>query len=125
MIDYKFHCINGNPEFVLTCSARQANGDAAMAVTLDLYDMEWNHIPEVVSMKNEIAGDGSIKKPETFERMKEIAKILSRDFEFVRVDLYDFEGKIYFGELTFSPWGGIMNSYSNEGVDILGKKFDE
>ena len=57
--------------------------------------------------------------------MVTLAETLSSDFEFVRVDLYDFDGKIYFGELTFSPWGGIMNSYSNEGVEILGRKFDE
>ena len=61
LIDYKFHCINGNPEFVLTCSQRKANGDAAMAVTLDLFDMEWKHIPEIIGSGNEIAGDGLIE----------------------------------------------------------------
>ena len=80
LIDYKFHCINGNPEFVLTCSQRKANGDAAMAVTLDLFDMEWKHIPEIIGSGNEIAGDGLIQKPETFDRMKEIARVLSRGF---------------------------------------------
>lgn len=125
LIDYKFHCINGNPEFVLTCSARQANGDAAMAVTLDLYDMEWNHIPEVVSMKNEIAGDGSIKKPETFERMKEIAKILSRDFEFVRVDLYEIKGNILFGELTFSPACCVFPYFSKKFDEEMGRRFEK
>jgi len=64
-------------------------------------------------------------KPEHLKEMVILAEKLSSDFEFVRVDVYDFNGKIYFGELTFSPWGGIMNSYSNEGVEILGRKFDE
>lgn len=64
-------------------------------------------------------------KPEHLKEMVRIAEVLASDFEFVRVDLYDFKGKIYFGELTFSPWGGIMNSYSNDGIDILGRKFDE
>lgn len=125
LIDYKIHCINGNPEFVLTCSARQANGDAAMSVTLDLYDMEWNHIPEVVSMKNEIAGNGLIKKPETFEKMKEIAKRLSQDFEFVRVDLYEINGDILFGELTFSPACCVFPYFSQKFDEEMGRKFEK
>lgn len=96
-----------------------------MAVTLDLYDMEWNHIPEVVSMKNEIAGDGSIKKPETFERMKEIAKILSRDFEFVRVDLYEIKGNILFGELTFSPACCVFPYFSKKFDEEMGRRFEK
>ena len=79
LIDYKFHCINGVPEFVLTCSQRQANGDAAMAVTLDLFDMEWNHIPEIVSMGKEVAGTGEVVKPETFEKMKEVGDVWTEE----------------------------------------------
>ncbi|MEM1114611.1 MAG: ATP-grasp fold amidoligase family protein, partial [Pseudomonadota bacterium] len=44
----------------------------------------------------------------TFERMKSIAKSLAADFDFVRVDLYESQGKVYFGELTFSPNAGLM-----------------
>lgn len=124
LIDYKFHCINGNPEFVLTCSQRKANGDAAMAVTLDLFDMEWKHIPEIIGSGNEIAGDGLIQKPETFDRMKEIARVLSRGFEFVRVDLYEIDGNILFGEMTFSPACCVFPYFSKE-IDIeMGNKFE-
>ena len=123
MIDYKFHCINGVPEFVLTCSQRQANGDAAMAVTLVLFDMEWNHIPEIVSMGKEVAGTGAVVKPETFEKMKEVARVLSQGFEFVRVDLYEIDGDILFGEMTFSPACCVF-PYFSEKFDIeMGKKF--
>lgn len=123
LIDYKFHCINGVPEFVLTCSQRQANGDAAMAVTLDLFDMEWNHIPEIVSMGKEVAGTGEVVKPETFEKMKEVARVLSQGFEFVRVDLYEIDGDILFGEMTFSPACCVF-PYFSEKFDIeMGKKF--
>lgn len=124
LIDYKFHCINGNPEFVLTCSQRKANGDAAMAVTLDLFDMEWKHIPEIVGSGNEIAGDGLIQKPETFDRMKEIARVLSRGFEFVRVDLYEINGNILFGEMTFSPACCVFPYFSKEFDIEMGNKFE-
>lgn len=50
LIDYKIHCLNGRPEFILVCSDRKANGDAAMQVTLDLFDLEWNHIPELIRL---------------------------------------------------------------------------
>lgn len=124
LIDYKFHCINGNPEFVLTCSQRKANGDAAMAVTLDLFDMEWKHIPEIIGSGNEIAGDGLIQKPETFDRMKEIARVLSRGFEFVRVDLYEIDGNILFGEMTFSPACCVFPYFSKEFDIEMGNKFE-
>ena len=103
LIDYKFHCLNGIPQFVLTCSERQSDGDKAMKVTLDLFDINWNPIQELISSGLECAGNGRVPKPRNFNRMIGIAKILSADFKFVRVDLYELDGKIYFGELTFSP----------------------
>ena len=103
LVDYKFHCLNGEPQFVLTCSNRKSNGDKAMQVTLDLFDMDWKPIPEIVSSGLEHPGNGELPKPENLDEMIRIAKILSKDFKFVRVDLYELEGKVYFGELTFSP----------------------
>ena len=103
LVDYKFHCLNGEPQFVLTCSDRKSNGDKAMQVTLDLFDMDWKPIPEIVSSGLERPGDGKLPRPENLDEMIRIAKILSEDFKFVRVDLYELEGKVYFGELTFSP----------------------
>lgn len=103
LIDYKFHCLNGIPQFVLTCSERQSDGDKAMKVTLDLFDINWNPIQELISSGLECAGNGRVPKPRNLNRMIGIAKILSADFKFVRVDLYELDGKIYFGELTFSP----------------------
>ena len=101
--DYKFHCLNGIPRFVLVCSDRKANGDKAMQVTLDLFDMQWNHLDEVVASGSEVPGNGTVKKPDSFLEMIEIAKALSQDFKFVRVDLYEQNGKTLFGELTFTP----------------------
>ena len=57
LVDYKFHCLNGEPQFVLTCSNRKSNGDKAMQVTLDLFDMDWKPIPEIVSSGLEHPGN--------------------------------------------------------------------
>jgi hypothetical protein len=63
-------------------------------------------------------------KPESFEEMKKIARVLCRDFPFVRVDLYDIDGKIYFSELTFTPGNGLTKFDPIEWDLILGKQFD-
>ena len=65
--------------------------------------MDWKPIPEIVSSGLEHPGNGELPQPEKFDEMIHIAEILSKEFKFVRVDLYELEGKVYFGELTFSP----------------------
>lgn len=114
--DYRFHCIKGKVADVFVVCGRESG---AKYCTLDT---NWQQLPYT---KPEFMPASMPPKPEHLKEMVTLAETLSSDFEFVRVDLYDFDGKIYFGELTFSPWGGIMNSYSNEGVEILGRKFDE
>ena len=69
LVDYKFHCLNGEPQFVLTCSNRKSNGDKAMQVTLDLFDMDWKPIPEIVSSGLEHPGNGELPKPENLDDM--------------------------------------------------------
>ena len=61
--------------------------------------------------------------PENFSLMLEYAEKLSSEFDFVRVDLYNIAGTIYFGELTFSPNGGLMYSYTNEAIEEIGRHF--
>lgn len=117
LIDYKIHCMNGRPEFILVCSDRKANGDAAMQVTLDLFDLEWKHIPELIPSGSEVAGGGTMTKPQKLDEMIDIARKLSEDFKFVRVDLYELDGKVYFGELTFSP-GSCVFPYFTHKFDL-------
>lgn len=115
-IDYKFHCIKGKIADAFIVCEREVS---AKYCTLD---KDWNPLPYTLP---EYEPSKIPDRPEHLKEMIEIAEILSADFDFVRVDLYDFKGKVYFGELTFSPWGGIMNSYSQEGLDILGRKFED
>ena len=122
LIDYKIHCLNGKPEFILVCSDRKANGDAAMQVTLDLFNLEWNHIPELIPSGSEVAGDGSMPKPQKLDEMIDIARRLSEDFKFVRVDLYELDGKVYFGELTFSPGNCVLPYFTHKFDLEMGQK---
>lgn len=120
LIDYKIHCLNGKPQFILVCSDRKIDGDKRMAVTLDLFDTEWNPIHEVRSSGLERAGTGKIPKPICLKEMLEIAEILSKDFKFVRVDLYEHNGAVLFGELTFTPACGVFPNFSTEFIRKMG-----
>lgn len=96
--DYKFFCFDGEPKFLFVGSERESN------VKFDFFDMEWNHL----DVLNGHDAKGSVDKPKHFEEMIKIAKKLSKDFPHVRVDLYEEQGKLYFGELTFFHFGGLV-----------------
>lgn len=110
--DYKFFCFNGIPRFILYIDERNLEtGNKRKG----FYDLEWNYLDYIDEVKSTIIKDA--KSPERLEEMIEIAKILSNDFPFVRVDLYNEQGKIIFGELTFTPMGGMAN-YFKDGIDL-------
>jgi len=112
--DFKFFCFNGTPMYVVL------DMDRFVDHKRNIYDIDWNHL-KIETDKMYI--DKLVEKPNGFDRMLEIAKILSRDFPFVRVDLYNIDGKIFFGELTFYPWSGYVK-FSPDEFDIeLGKNF--
>lgn len=112
IVDYKFHCINGEPRFVLTCSERN------QGLKLNLYDLDWSPIEGLQGlMKN----DKEIDRPRLLNEMIEVSRTLSADFPFVRVDLYEVDGKVAFGELTFSPACGVMDYYTDEFIGKWGE----
>ena len=85
--DYKFFCYNGYVDSVMVCSDRGAN------IKKDFFDKNWNHLDY---SKKELWSDKEISKPRNIEKMFEIASKISEGFPFVRVDLYNINGKIYF-----------------------------
>jgi hypothetical protein len=119
LIDYKFHCFHGRPEFINVIVNRFSN------MKLNTYDMDWNFID--VHFDNHYPNDPAkkIEKPAQFEKMKEYSRILSEDFEYVRVDFYLVEGNIYFGELTFTPGNGAYTSFSKEDDLYFGSFFNK
>lgn len=116
LIDYKFHCMNGIPQFVLVCGDRVVT-EMGNDVSRHIFDMNWNPL---VGLTNETSD--KIERPEHLAQMIDIAKKLSADFKFVRVDLYDINGKVYFGELTFSPTNGVFSHYTQEFLDEMGTR---
>ena len=113
--DYKIFCFNGEPRCIVV------DTDRYIGHKRNFYDIEWNNL-KVTS--DAPACDREIPKPENLEKMLEIAKILSEDFPFVRVDLYNVYGKVYFGELTFYPWSGYVQYTPDEFDYELGKAFE-
>lgn len=100
--DYKFFCFDGEPKFLYVGTERQNAGED---VKFDFYDINFNHLTIENGHQNaRIAPE----KPNNFEEMLEIAKKLSQGIPHVRVDLYNVNGKIYFGELTFFHMGGLV-----------------
>ena len=98
LVDYKFFCFDGEPLFV------KADLDRFSDHKVNFYDMDWNFMDMRESFYKNC--DNNVKKPKNFDKMIDISKKLSKNFQFVRVDLYDVDGKIYFGELTFTPASG-------------------
>ena len=96
--DYKFLCYNGEPKNLFVVSNRFKK------MKVDFFDMDWNHLP---FKRKHPTSKNPPKKPENFEQMVEIARKLSKPFPFVRVDIYSVKNKLYIGELTFVPGGGL------------------
>lgn len=113
IVDYKIHCLNGKPEFILLCKGRNKG------LELNLYDVDWMKIDAIKGKHKTFSTDA---EPNNLKKMLEISKILSKDFKFVRVDLYEVNGQVYFGELTFTPAGGLVPYFTNEFDLLMGEK---
>ena len=98
--DYKFFCFDGEPKAMFIASERDTG-----YVKFDYFDLEFNHLDIKQKYPN---SDKKIRKPETFEQMIELSKKLSKGFPHVRVDFYEVDGELYFGELTFYHFSGFM-----------------
>lgn len=100
--DYKIFCFNGKPKFLFVGTERQKKG---VDVKFDFYDLEFNHLPLKNGHENSKC---NITKPKKFEMMLDIASELSEGIPNVRIDLYNLNGKIYFGEMTFFHFSGFV-----------------
>ena len=97
--DYKIFCCDGVPKYLFVATGRQQHD-----TRFDFYDCNFNHLPVLNGHPN---ADVWPAKPKNFEEMLEVAAKLSKGMPEVRVDLYNINGRIYFGELTFFHWSGL------------------
>lgn len=100
--DYKFYCFNGIPKYLYVSEGL----DNHKTAKISFFDMDFNFAP--FKRKDYEPFQEKPEKPVNFANMIELAKILSKDIKFLRVDFYEINNKIYFSELTFSPCAGYM-----------------
>ena len=99
--DYKFFTFNGSAKVMFIASDRQTIG---VETKFDFFDMEYNRLPFTNGHPN---SECIPQRPQNFEKMKDLAEKLSQGIPQVRVDFYEVDSKIYFGEFTFFHWGGL------------------
>lgn len=98
LIDYKFFCVNGEPECVFVYKDRALNTHSFSVMA---YDMQWNEKIDYVS--DMIDKNKNIQRPDSFNEMVEIVRVLCQGYKFVRIDLYEIDGHPIFGEYTLTP----------------------
>lgn len=103
--DYKFLFFNGKLAFIIVDLDRFGPNR-----TRNLYDSKWNLLPCEWKRPNGI----KLEKPKRFKKMKRVAKTLAKDFVCMRVDLYNIDGKIFFGELTLHHSSGLSKFVQQE-----------
>ena len=115
LTDYKFFCFNGEPRFLYVSTGLENHATA----TISFLNLDWSF------SKYEREDFEQYKtlpaRPQCYSQMIEIAKTLSTGMPFVRVDLYEINGHVYFSELTFFPWSGFRR-FKNKDHDVeIGK----
>lgn len=120
LTDYKIWCFEGKPYFVWVCNDRNEDGNSAHVLT---YDTDWTPHPEYSIFTSDYLQGEPIPKPENLDMMLSVAEKLSAGFPELRVDLYNIQGKVYFGELTFTSQGGINSFYTQDFLNYAGSLF--
>ena len=118
LVDYKIWCFAGKPEWVICYSERTPT-----TYRLSVFDTEWNSHPEfIVGSQYHTQPSVPIARPDNLEEMLAMAASLSEGFPVVRIDLYNVDGKVYFGEITFTAGGGYLKDYNREFLRLAGDK---
>lgn len=113
--DYKVLCFNGEPKLFMLCTDREKGAKFTFT------DADYNRLKWETGYHS---GGKLPPKPASFEDMKRYAREISKPFPFVRVDFYDIHGRLYVGELTFSPLGSAIDYINAEGLRQMGEWLD-
>ena len=120
--DYKFFCFAGIPRYVKVIADRSDKDESGKQIKhQDYYDMDWNFRPMV---KDYNSMGGGLEMPALFGQMKKMAAALSAPFPFARVDLYQENGRVYFGEITLTPATGLNRTDKPETLELFGSLTD-
>ena len=99
-----YNCINGKVEFIYVSVDREGKNKR------NIYDPNWNPLHFTWAGKNKDISNlrgPEIPRPVNLDKMIEIAEQIAREFYYVRIDFYDVDGKVYFGEITQHHGGGF------------------
>lgn len=99
--DYKVYCFNGEPQAIFVMH------DRGKVIKTEFFDTQWNPLQNSEKYKEALIHS---KKPECLNEMLDASRAFSKPFPFVRCDFFVVDGKLYFGELTFTPAGGLYTS---------------
>lgn len=114
IIDYKFYCFNGKPKYLYISAGLEDHATAHIS----FYNLD---LTEAAFQRTDYRQfDTMPRVPQRYGEMIEIAEILSQKIPFVRIDLYEIDGAVYFSEFTFSPCGGMMPFNLKEYDEIIG-----
>lgn len=105
--DYKIHCFHGKPTFI------QVDTDRFNGHKRNIYDTEW----QLLDIEYNFPQGEGVAQPKNLKLMLQIAQQLSERFNYCRIDLYEIQGKVYFGEFTFTPEGGF-GRFKPDAVDL-------
>jgi hypothetical protein len=115
LIDYKAQVFNGKVLDFFVCYNRDneihEDGKSG-SVCYDCYDAEWNRTEDIPMSWHR--NRQMVAAPKQLNRMIQMAEDCSKDFPYVRFDMYEIDGKIVFGEMTFTPHGNVMDYYTDE-----------
>lgn len=117
--DYKIWCFNGKPYCFFTCSNRNIEKHT---VDFNYYDLEWNRHDEKMAVN--YRNNAEVKKTNNIRQLLYYASVLSNGFPQVRVDLYEVDDKIYFGEMTFTSLEARMKCFTQETLNEMGKMIE-
>lgn len=115
MTDYKVYCYYGKPHCIMLCTGRGRD------LKRVFYDTDWNYLDYAKGVSKE---DADMEKPRGLEKMLAAAAVLSQSFPFARMDFYDVDGKVYFGEITLTPDNCNIQHLNPEGQRRLGELLD-
>ena len=114
LTDYKWFCFDGIAKAMFIATDRQTPREETK---FDFFDMEFRHLPFTNGHPN---ATRVIEKPASFALMRELAERVSQDIPHVRVDFYEADGQVYFGEMTFYHWNGMTPFQPEEWDNIFG-----
>ncbi|MCR5500008.1 MAG: carbonic anhydrase [Acetatifactor sp.] len=117
LVDYKFFCFNGEPKYVYVVAGRKLGQSAELGI----FDENMQRLSARRADEKELTHE--VKVPGNFAEMKEVARILSKGFPEVRIDLYEVGGEVRFGEMTFFDGSGYMTFEPDSFDEVMGTVF--